>query len=381
MRALVYLDQAYWRDGEGIWAQRAFVLFLGALAEHCDELTLLGRVSPAAAQRHYRLDDRIRFASLPGYASAASPPAVLRAIPGSLRAFWRQAGGADVAWLLGPSPLSILFALAARLRGKPVVLGVRQDLPAYSRGRHPGRRGAHLAADLMELAFRVLARGTGVVVVGPDLARRYRRARRVLPIAVSLVRESELTRRDRAPSRDWEGELTVLTVSRLDPEKNPLLLADVLAALGDRWRMVICGEGPLEGELADRLTRLGVAERAELRGHVPLDAGLAELYRSAHALVHVSFTEGVPQVLIEAFAAGLPVVATDVGGVAGLAAGAAELIPPRDAGAAASALERLADDPARRATLVEAGLERAADLTIEAESGRVAAFLAEAARA
>lgn len=379
MRALVYLDQAYWRDGDGIWAQRAFVLFLGALAARCGRLTLLGRVSPAAAQRHYRLDDSIRFAPLPGYASAASPLAVLRAIPGSVRAFWREAGSADVAWLLGPSPLSILFALAARARGLPVVLGVRQDLRAYARGRHPGRRGAHLAADLMELAFRALARGGGVVVVGEDLARRYRRAGSVLTIAVSLVAERDVADEQAVASRRWSESPTALTVSRLDAEKNPLLLADVLGRLGSRWRMVICGEGPLAGELAARLDELGVAERAEMRGHVPLDAGLADLYRSADALLHVSLTEGVPQVLIEAFAAGLPVVATDVGGVAGLAGGAAELIPPADAPAAAAALERLASDPEHGRELALAGLRRVASLTTEAESERVAEFLAAAA--
>lgn len=381
MRALVYLDQAYWRERDGIWAQRSFVLFLGALAARCERLTLLGRESPAAAQRHYRLDDRIRFAPLPGYASASSPAAVLRALPGSLRAFWRRAGEADVAWLLGPSPLSILFALLARTRGTPVVLGVRQDLPAYARGRHPDRRAAHLAADAMEMAFRRLARRRGVVVVGPDLAARYGRARRVLPIAVSLVSERDLASESEASARDWGGELTVLTVSRLDPEKNPLLLADVLARLGERWRMVVCGEGPLEHELAARARELGVSERIELRGHVPLDKGLIELYRSAHALLHVSLTEGAPQVLIEAFAAGLPVVATDVGGVAGLAAGAARLVPARDADAAAAALEALARDPEARTALARDGLQRAATLTIEAESRRVAEFLDQARNA
>ena len=57
------------------------------------------------------------------------------------------------------------------------------------------------------------------------------------------------------------------------------MLADVLARLDPSWRLVICGEGPLEADLRERLAELGVADRAELRGYVPIDGGLSELYR------------------------------------------------------------------------------------------------------
>jgi len=171
-----------------------------------------------------------------------------------------------------------------------------------------------------------------------------------------------------------------LSVGRLEPEKNPLLLADVLARLRERdprWRLVVAGEGPLERELGDRLRELGVESAAELRGYVPIDGGLAELYRSSHAFLHVSWTEGLPQVLFEAFAAGLPVVATEVGGVPAAAAGAALLVPPGDAERPAEELARLGRDGALRERLVAAGLDRARAHTLEAESRRVAEFLAE----
>jgi glycosyltransferase involved in cell wall biosynthesis len=165
-------------------------------------------------------------------------------------------------------------------------------------------------------------------------------------------------------------------VGRLEQEKNPLLLADVLAALPDPWRLFVCGEGPLAGALESRLRALGVAERAELRGYVPIDGGLLDVYRSSHAFLHVSWTEGLPQVLFEAFAGRLPVVATDVGGVAAATGEAALIIPPGDAQAAATALERVAADPELRARLIDAGLERVRGRTLEAECRRVAAFLA-----
>ena len=109
---------------------------------------------------------------------------------------------------------------------------------------------------------------------------------------------------------------------------------------------------------------------------MPIDGGLLDLYRESHALLHVSWTEGLPQILFEAFAAGLPVVATAVGGVTEAAGDAALLIPPGDPEAAAEALERVAADAELREQLVRAGLERARAVTLEAESERLARFIA-----
>ena len=102
---------------------------------------------------------------------------------------------------------------------------------------------------------------------------------------------------------------------------------------------------------------------------------LWRLYRSSHALLHVSMTEGMPQVLLEAFAARLPVVATAVGGVPEMAGGRGLLMPPRDAAAGAAALQRLLDDPAERARHVEAGVAYVRQHTLQAESARLARFL------
>jgi glycosyltransferase involved in cell wall biosynthesis len=100
-------------------------------------------------------------------------------------------------------------------------------------------------------------------------------------------------------------------------------------------------------------------------------------YRSAHAFVHVSLTEGVPQVLYEAAAAGLPVVATAVGGVpTALRDGdLGMLVPPRAADAIVVALSALAAEPWYREQLIKAGLENARAETMEAQLDRVVEFL------
>ncbi len=206
----------------------------------------------------------------------------------------------------GPYPHAYLLVLVALARRRRVVLGVRQDWPSYVRMRRPGRRWMHLAADLMEWIWIILARWLPVVAVGPELSARYAHAPALLDLTVSLVPAAAVAASP--PSRDYRSELRVLSVGRLEEEKNPLLLADVLALLNSRdprWRMVICGEGDLAPALAARLAELGVADRADLLGYVAMGPGLFELYRDSHVMLHVSWTEGFPQVLIEAFASAL----------------------------------------------------------------------------
>jgi glycosyltransferase involved in cell wall biosynthesis len=378
LRVAVYADNWYRPNPDGIYADRSLVVFIAGVAAAAERTVLLGQLDPSLPRAHYRVPDHLEFVGLPSYPSMLSPRAPL-AMLRSLRTFWRAIRDVDVVWLLGPHPLCLAFAALAAARGKRVTLGVRQDFPTYVRTRHPDKRLVHLAGDLLEGSYRLLARlGAPTVVVGPELAQNFKRARHLLPIAVSLVRDSDIADPAQASTRVWDGERSVLSVGRLETEKNPLLLADVLARLDDgHWRLLICGEGPMEGELRERLRELGVADRAELLGYLPIHGGLMDRYRSVNAFLHVSWTEGMPQVLLEAFAAGTPVVATAVGGVPEAAGDAALLIPPGDPDAAARALARLAAEPELRRELVAKGIERVRSRTLEAESARVARFLAD----
>jgi len=382
LRAATYTDYVYRSDGDGVFAERAFALFLARVGAELGGLVVVGRLDPTPGRWHYRLPSTTDFVALPYYERLSAMREASVTILESLRRFWRILEGVDVVWLLGPHPLAFACAALARLRRRPVVLGVRQDMPQYVAMRHPGAPVLRLAAAILEHGFRTLARFVPVIAVGPELARHYRRAQRVLELHVSLVRDADVAPAAVLESRPYDGPLQLLSVGRLAAEKNPLLLADVLAELrrrDARWRLVVCGEGPLEPMLAERLRALGLERHAELRGYVPLDDGLLELYRSSHAFLHVSLTEGVPQVLYEAFAGRVPVVATDVGGVAETVEDAALLVPPGSATAAADAVERVAADAALRRQLTEAGAARARAASLDAEARRVAAFLASAA--
>ena len=134
----------------------------------------------------------------------------------------------------------------------------------------------------------------------------------------------------------------------------------------------------MEEAIRERAAELGVTDRINLIGFVPFGPELLDLYRRAHAFVHVSMTEGVPKVLVEALGCATPIVATDVGGVRDVLddGRAGLLIPPADLPALVAAIRRMSSDAALRERLVLRGLELAQELTLETQSQRVAGFIA-----
>ncbi len=139
------------------------------------------------------------FLPLPSYTSGAHLSEVLRAMPASASRFWRALDDLDTVWILGPNPpQALLFAALTLLRRRRLVLGVRQNLPELIRHRHASRRLLRSAASALEAAWRALALLVPVVVVGPDLAQRYRRAHAVHVTYVSLLADAEIT----APADD-----------------------------------------------------------------------------------------------------------------------------------------------------------------------------------
>jgi glycosyltransferase involved in cell wall biosynthesis len=384
----IYLDDVYWvfeaEAGQPrISTDRSFLLFLAEVGERFDRLTLFGRTVHAGAPSDYVLPVRVELVELPHYANLRRILAVLGAAGGSLTRFWRGLDRVDTLWIFGPHPFAVLFVALGAVRRKRIFLGVRQDSVRVYQARLPGLRWAPaiLVVRVLDGVYRLLARRLPTTVQGAELAGRYGGPRSNLLITT----ESVLRARDvasRATERDWSNQLELLTVGRLEPEKNPLLLVEALARLENerpgRYRLTWVGRGPLDDVVRGRAAELGVLDRIEFHGYVPFDGGLLDLYTRAHAFVHVSLSEGMPKVLIEALACATPIVATDVGGVrAAMAEGSvALLVPPDDLEALVAAILRISDEPEVREGLVVRGLELVTTLTLEAEAERVTGFMA-----
>jgi glycosyltransferase involved in cell wall biosynthesis len=146
------------------------------------------------------------------------------------------------------------------------------------------------------------------------------------------------------PDRSDRKRLVVAAVGRLEPIKNHVLLveaAGLLAREGVDIELRFAGTGSMEPILRSRANELGIADRVKLLGYV---ADVPRFLHDLDVFVLTSDSEGNPNALLEAMSTGLPCVATSVGAVADLLerGRAGMLVPPRDAGALAKALSRLA---------------------------------------
>ena len=226
-------------------------------------------------------------------------------------------------------------------------------------------------ARLIVLAERLLARFTTRVITLSDtlkfeLAERYRICSRekiqVIPLGFELAPLANADRSSRGAAFRAEvgarpTDTIVTNVGRLAPIKNHDLLLQTAACLADTDRQVIfalVGDGSEAGRLKERAQELGVQDRVRFLGW---RHDLDRVYAGSDIVALTSFNEGTPVCLIEALAAGVPVVATDVGGVRDVLRGGelGLLVPSNDAPATASAIRRLMEDPDMQRRFAAAG--------------------------
>ncbi|GAA3346904.1 hypothetical protein GCM10020358_59700 [Amorphoplanes nipponensis] len=364
----------------------SFLLFVCAVAERFGALTVFGRqAADAGGLVAVPASEQVRLCGLPAYDSLRDVGRVLRVTAPTARTMWRGLRDVDVLWAMGPHPFGVVGGLLATARGRTVVLGVRQETGEYFKARlTPGQVPLRALLSGLEGGYRLLGRRWRVTAVGSVVARRYGAPRPgVLDMVVPLVRGSQRRTTGAGPL----DSVRLITVGRLAVDKNPGLLVEAMAALErrhpGRFRLDWIGTGPLEAQTRQRVDAAGLAHAVSFAGFLPFGPALLERYAAADIFVHVALTEGVPQVLLEAAALGVPIVATRVGGVGDAMdqGRCAVLVPPSDCGALVEAIERVSDLPALRQTIASNATERFADRTLEHESTRVAEFLATGARA
>jgi phosphatidyl-myo-inositol dimannoside synthase len=187
---------------------------------------------------------------------------------------------------------------------------------------------------------------------------------RVIPYGLGFAESSPGATAARPPT---DGTFQILYVGNLIPRKGVRYLIDALHRLPATIpaKLLILGEGTDRAKLEAQVHELGLDGRVKMPGRVP-EADLHQAFHTANVLVLPSIvdqrgdTEGLGVVLLEALSYRIPVIGSAIGGITDIIADGQTglLVPPEDPAAIATALERIATNPAFATRLAEAGSRR-----------------------
>lgn len=290
---------------------------------------------------------------------------------------------ADVVHTILPGYVQLMGLAVARCLGKPVFSAFVGDWRGILRSSRWSRTHPFLLAplaNLHEAAVRWALRHSRLVFAhGQSLLDRY--AGGAVPVAsdaMSTFGQADICRPDDLPPET--DAPPILFVGRLDVKKGLLVLCRAMAILRDqglRPPVTIVGEGPDRPKVEALIAELALGDQVALAGFVPVGPALWDFYRRHRIFTLPSFSEGAPKVIVEAYANGLPVVATNVGGIPAMVRpDNGILVPAQDEAALANAFAELIRDPARRRRCALANLALAAGYTMDAEVKRMGDQLA-----
>ena len=277
-----------------------------------------------------RLQGQCSVGEMMAFAALAVPAALCGPRPDVVVAFFSIPSG-PVAWLL------------KMLRGVPYIVSLRGgDVPGFD-AKHMAAMHAltnPLTAMIWRNAAAVVGNSTGLCQLARDF----------MPgLDVPEIPNGVDTERFSPAPRTASATPELLFVGRLSTQKGVSVLLDALALLPARWHLRIVGDGPERASLTAQAARLGIAQRVTFHGWAQREE-LPALYRAADVFVFPSLDEGMPNVVLEALASGLPIVATRIAGNDQLVLPGENgtLVPPGDPRAFAAALAPLLTDPAAR---------------------------------
>jgi L-malate glycosyltransferase len=304
--------------------------------DHADALVVCLQEEGALASEVRAVGARVMALGFNGVRASALP-ALLRL----LRVLRREKPDVVYAFLFWGYSLALPVTAIAAPRA--IRIAARRSFPEFDTPAHPFLVPLRSLADRVSDAVVVNSEPvrTAWSAATPALARKIR----VIPNGVAVAAPRQARGEARVNQRP-----TVICVANLIAYKGHRTLLDAAEDVSQStrdWSLLLVGEGPERHPIEEEIRRKGLTDVITLLGRRD-DVG--SLLDQADIAVLPSYTEGLPNAVLEAMAHGVPVVATDVGGTSSLlATGAGVVVPPRDASALASALEAMVRDPELRA--------------------------------
>lgn len=369
----------FWEEGGEIWTSFPPIgRYVEALAKYFCTVTLITPVRNQKQQPLYHM--RAKNLRLVQVASLGNVQSYYLHLVHFYKAYFKTIQKVDCATIRMPTLPGLPVYLASKIYHKPLFLVIVGE--NYEFIKHAGYSGikqsiASSFGRFHDGILRQMVREFPSFTNGDDLYQKYQKFNK----EVYRMRSSTIIEEDILPEfRDTcqSAPYKILTVGIISPRKGTSLIPETLARLEKMgvdvtWKYIGRVDGNA-GEMELAKTRqlakeYGVAERLAFESAVGFEE-LMSWYRTADIFVLPTFMEGVPRVILEAQASGLPVISTYVGGIPGAVKDGEDaiLVPPGDPQSIANAILRIIKDEELRKRMIAAGLESARNHTLDAET-------------
>jgi glycosyltransferase involved in cell wall biosynthesis len=358
----------------GIYMQAASGRVADELAKHYERVYICARIAPGDPSSYGDLtleSSNIELIAQPFWRNT------LGALPhcvGIVYSYIQTCRKANVLFVRGMCPYMAMLYVCAFLFRRPICHWIVGDPVSLLRASKRNGSVLDTFALLYALQHRMFSRLGRLLTKGAflcngrELARAYRSPRTISAVS-STVRENEFFSRDDTCQSQI---VRILFVGYIRPEKGieHLLYAVNQLPVDVRWELEIVGPAEFPAyrhRLDEIIVARGIAQRVHWAGYTPYGKPLWNRMRAADIFVLPTLSEGTPHVLAEARANSLPCISTTVGGVPSTVRHEydALLVPPKNPGALALAIERIVRDGPLRRALIRNGFEAARRQTLE----------------
>lgn len=369
----------FWEENNQIWTTYSPIgRYVDSLSHHFAHITIISPTRSVSHHALYQLNaSNISIKRISAFPNIQS---YYFQLPYFYFRLFREIKKCDIVSIRMPVLTGFPAYLAARWYRKPLFLVIVGEnfqfvkLAGYSRLKSTI---ANLTAKLQDVLMKQAIKNSLTFTNGEELLAKFKH----LSHNVCLMRSSTISQADiLTVFRDTCNNKTnrILTVASVTPRKGTSLIPEAIKILSDKgfqveWKYIGRIEGQSgEQELAKTLniaSQLDVSSMLSFQGPTGF-SDLMPIYRESDIFVLPTYAEGIPRVILEAQASGVPVITTGVGGIPQAVSNGndALLIPPGDSLAMAETIEKVITDYELRQTLIKNGLNTAEKFTLESET-------------
>lgn len=378
MRLCIVSLKKFYFDGSNYWTYGGFGDYVNSLVPFFDEVSLCVRVTDKPLQGMYLMDDpKLSFTHLPCYTNELS------LILNWPKVFWKMRRAikeADVVNPRIPDMTGVAGWLWTKWYGKPHFVSIQSDMKAFleapnnTKTKGIVRQGLYAWLRFYLFWEAVIAKRSLCFPQGRRLYDRYPKRSSWVEWMSSSLSDADLAAHGRDPT--LSDEVALLHVGRVTRPKGHTFLVELLSHLNQEFPakkfFLTCvgkSEGPVKAEAQKRADELGVASQITWLDGVPRSEALSFMDK-ADIFVFPSLWEGTPKAVLEALARGLPVVASDVGGIPSLIRNEETgiLVRPHDSRALTEGVARMITNKKLREKCARNGLEFARSKTVAAQA-------------